>query len=129
MPVTYVIDTTKSIIRTRCVGNVKFAEVIGHFRELERDPECPARLDVLLDLSPMDVLPESDQLKAVAREIDRVSGRVTFGACAIVASRDAAFGVSRMFEIFAEDQFRTTNVFRSAKEAEAWLAEQQASAV
>jgi hypothetical protein len=129
MPVTYAIDAATGIIRTQCVGNVKFAEVIGHFRELERDPACPARLDVLLDLSRMDVLPESDQLKAVAKEMGRVSGRVQFGICAIVASRDAVFGVSRMFEVLAEDQFRTTNVFRSVKEAEDWLAEQQASAV
>jgi hypothetical protein len=128
MPVTYEIDKTKQIIRTRCAGNVTFEEVIGHFPELERDPDCPDRLDVLLDLSDLASLPQSDQLRAVSHEIDRVRGRVRFDACAIVASKDAVFGIARVFEVFAEEGFRVTRVFRTVDEAEAWLASQQSPA-
>ena len=39
MPVTYVIDAQQKLIRTKCIGNVTLPEVIGHFRELERDPD------------------------------------------------------------------------------------------
>ncbi len=39
MPVTYAIDAQERVIRTWCVGRVTLAEVVGHFRELERDPD------------------------------------------------------------------------------------------
>ena len=51
MPVIYQIDRANGIIRTRCVGPVTIDEVIDHFRQLERDADCPERLDVLLDIS------------------------------------------------------------------------------
>ena len=47
--------------------------------------------------------------------------RVQFEDCAIVAPRDALYGVLRVFEIFSEKVFREVLVFRSLPEAEAWL--------
>jgi hypothetical protein len=70
MPVTYQLDRESGFIHTRCTGDVTFEEVLGHFRELEADTSIPARLDVLLDLSEMQSLPESDQLKSVATEVN-----------------------------------------------------------
>jgi hypothetical protein len=129
MPVVYEIDRARSIIRTRCVGHVTFEEVIGHFHVLESDPLCPSRLDVLLDLSAMTSLPDPGQLRAVSSEMGKVQERVRFGACAVVAPRDVLFGLLRMFEVFAEGQFRTTRVFREVDEAETWLLGQLTPAV
>jgi len=122
MPVTYELDQESGFIHTRCTGDVTFEEVIGHFRELETDTSTPARLDVLLDLSEMQSLPGSDQLRAVAGEINRMQARVKWGACAVVAGRDALFGMVRMFLVFAEGHFADSRVFRERKEAERWLA-------
>jgi hypothetical protein len=127
MPVFYKIGGD-GIIRTRCVGDVTLDEVIDHFRVLERDPDCPDRLDVLLDLTEMGSVPRSDQLRAVSREIGRIQDRVRFGACAIVACTDVLFGMSRMFEVFAQERFRETCVFRAVDEAEAWLHSERSSA-
>lgn len=121
MPVVYEIDQARAIIRTRCVGDVSFEEVIGHFHMLESDPACPPRLDVLLDLSDMTSLPEPGQLREVSSQMGNMSERVRFGACVIVAPRTVLFGLLRMFEVFAEERFRTTHVFREIGEAEAWL--------
>jgi len=129
MSVTYHIDKVKGIIRTRCIGNVTFDEVVDHFRELERDPDCPNHLDVLLDLSETTSIPEANQLRAVSYQIGRIRERVKFNACAIVACKEVLFGMMRMFEIFAEEQFRMTCVFREVGEAEAWLTSQQSLAV
>ena len=128
MPVIYKIDTSKRTVRTKCVGLVTLQEVIDHFRTLEKDPDCPDLLDVFLDLSEVDSLPETRQVSIVINEMKRIRGQVRFGACAIVASRDALIGMMRMFEVMAEVCFRVTCTFRSANEAEAWLASQQSLA-
>jgi hypothetical protein len=125
MPVIYQLDASNGIIRTRCVGEVTLEEVLGHFRDLARDPDCPRRLDVLLDLSEQTSLPESQELRAVAYEMSRVRERVEFGTCAVVAYENALFGMLRMFQVFTEELCGETWVFRSLPEAEAWLAERR----
>ncbi len=124
MPVTYEIDHTTGIIRTKCFGRVVLEDVLDHFRTLQCDPECPERLDVLLDLSASESAASSGQLRTVAHAIAAIRDRVTFDACAIVAPTDLLFGIARMFEVFAQEHFRATHVFRSARDAEAWLGSQ-----
>ena len=124
MPVTYKIDKAAGIIRTKCTGPVTIEEVIEHFHVLERDPECPSRLDVLLDLSEETSVPTSGNLRDVTREIRRIRDTVEFGNCAIVACTDVVYGMLRMFQVFAEEYFRESYVFRTVREAEAWLVSQ-----
>ncbi len=119
MPVSYVIQ--KGLIRTRCFGHVTFPEVADHFQQLVADPECPSRLDVLLDLRDTTSIPSTEQLRAVGAEIERIRETVRFGACAIVAGSAALFGTARVFEVVAARGFRVTQVFRDATEAEQWL--------
>lgn len=126
MPVIYRIDASRGLIRTKCVGDVTFPEVADHFRALEKDPDCPEKLDVLLDLRETTSLPTDLQLKAVSEQIARIRRSVQFGACAIVASSDALFGTAKVFEVVAARVFRVTDVFRGPAAAEAWLAEQRA---
>ena len=127
MPVTYVIDASRKMIRTRCTSPLTFADVTGHFRTLRDDPACSGHLDVLLDVSEADALPESRQLGAVGAELDGIRKKVQFGVCAIVAGRDAMFGMMRVFEVATGQYFRETRVFRDLGTAEAWLASQQAA--
>jgi hypothetical protein len=121
MTVTYRIDQAKRRIHTRCVGAVTLDEVLQHFADLVRDPDCPGRLDVLLDLSETTSLPTSYQLTAVTTEVARVRPRVQFDGCAIIATQDALFGMARMFEVFAENYFGATRVFRTMDEGTSWL--------
>lgn len=121
MPVTYRIDPAKKLIRTTCVGNVSPKEVADHFRELERDPNRPDRLNVLLDLCEATSLPETQDLREVSQQVNELQRSLRFDACAIVACNDALFGMMRMFEVLAREYFGATHVFRSVAEAEAWL--------
>src|SRR5271166_4661259 len=105
MPVTYTIDTQERVIRTQCIGKATLAEVVDHFRALERDPDCVGSLDVLLDLSEMKSLPNVTQIQAVPYEVARIREKVRFGACGIVATTDPLFGMLRMFEVLAERFF------------------------
>jgi hypothetical protein len=128
MPVTYTIDSRAGLIRTRCFGNVTLPEVLDHFRELREDPTCPDRLDVLLDLTEESSLPDTRQLRTVADELARVRGKIRLEHCAVIAQKDVLFGMLRMFEVMTQDYFRDMRVFRTAVDAEIWLAGQRSSA-
>ena len=121
MTVAYALDRESGIVHTRCTGNVTFEEVLNHFSQLEADSSLPPRLDVLLDLTAMESLPEGDQLRSVAGELDRLQSKVTWGGFAIAANRDALYGMIRMFQVFAEDIFERSHVFRDLEEAKRWL--------
>jgi hypothetical protein len=121
MPVDYQIDASERLIRTRCTGAVSLAEVVAHFRALEADPLLPDQLDVLLDFSELTTFPDSDQVRSVALEVRHLLSKVSWNNCAIVAPRDLAFGIGRMFEMISEPYFHATMVFRRLPEAEQWL--------
>ena len=125
MPVKYTMDAKQKLIRTKCIGHVTLEEVLAHFRELERDSHSADRLDVFLDLSETSSLPGTVQIAAVADEIKRIQTKVRFNACAVLAQRDALFGMLRMLEVKAEPFFRAFRVFRVSSEAETWLASQR----
>ena len=127
MPVTYKIDTQERVIRTQGIGMVTLADVVDHFRDLVRDPDCAGSLDVMLDLSEPTSVPEARELEAIPFELSRIREKVRFGACAIVATKDALVGMLRTFAVMAERFFRAIQVFRSRAEAEAWLVLQRQS--
>jgi hypothetical protein len=125
MPVIYSISPADKVIRTACLSPLTFAEVIEHFRTLQQDPACSGSLDVLLDVSDADLLPESAQLGAIKTELSAIRDKVQFRMCAIVATRDAMFGMMRMFEVLVGPYFVAIRVFRGIPEAEAWLVSQK----
>jgi len=125
MPVTYTIDAEEKVIRTSCTNPLTLPDVLDHFRALREDPEFFGSLDVLLNVSEVDALPERTQLGAVITDLGTVVKKASFGACAIVASRDAMFGMMRVFEVFAGRYFRAICVFRELAEAEQWLLAQK----
>jgi hypothetical protein len=119
---TYRIDTANAMIRTENIGDVTMGEVSSFFQELARDPDCPDHVNVLFDLTKQTWVPRSDDLRMATCKVSNIRGRVQFEACALVACTDVLFGMSRMFQVFAEDVFREVEVFRSVADAEAWLA-------
>ena len=121
MPVTYRIDRELNRILTRCTGETVLKEVLGHFAELEADPDCPPHADVLLDLRDITNLPNVGQIRAAAERAGDTSRKVGFGACAIVVGTEAWFGMARVFEAFTDAHFERTSVFRSLEAAEVWL--------
>jgi hypothetical protein len=121
MPVTYVIDAATHLIRTVCARPLTFAEVLDHFRQLNEDSACTGHLDVLLDLTDADSVPETIQLGAVGAAVNALRKKVTFRACGIVAVTDVMFGMMRVFEVKAEGYFQAIRVFRKISDAEAWL--------
>ena len=128
MPITYQIDLPRGLIRTQARDSVTLDEVTGHLRALEVDPLFQRPMDVLLDLTACTSLPNRNQLAGVAHQLSRLGGRERFVRCAIVAARTAMYGMTRMFEVLAEEQFAATHTFQTRREAEVWLSEGKAAA-
>jgi hypothetical protein len=122
VPISYVLDPERRLIRTTCAGEVTLEEVWDHFEALVRQTGLPERLDVLLDLRSTTSLPTGEQVRAAAGSAALLSSRLAWGACAVIASSDALFGMSRVFEAYAGELFERIAVFRDLAEATAWLA-------
>ena len=120
MPISYRINRERGRVETTCSGQTTLKEVMAHFDELQKDPERPQQLDVLLDLTEQLSLPDSPQMRAAADRVGLVTDLV-FGACAVVATRESLYGMARMFEVFARGHFAAIQTFRDRKEAEEWL--------
>jgi hypothetical protein len=123
MPISYQIELARGLIRTHAVGPATLEEVAEHLRQLEVDPQFQKPLDVLLDLTACTSLPDRYQLEGIANQLKSLGGRDRFRRCAIVAHRAAMYGMSRMFEVLAEEQFVATHAFQTVPEAEVWLTE------
>jgi hypothetical protein len=121
MPITYQIDAERRLIRTVAAGDVTLEEVLGHLRDVEADPGLPADANGLADLRECTSLLTTEQVVSIEPALRRLGGKMRLGACALVASRDALYGMLRMFEMLSESQFAAIRVFRRLDEAEAWL--------
>jgi hypothetical protein len=120
MAITYRIDRERGRVHTTCAGNVTLPEVRAHFDALQRDPDRPRSLSVLLDFSGMTSLPAEPQLQAAAQHVGQVE-EIVFEACAIVADRDEVAAMARAFETLARGHFAALKIFRQRRQAEEWL--------
>jgi len=80
---------------------------------------------VLADLRETESLPATEDVRTAAFEFRRLDLGTRWGACAIVAPQDAAFGVARMFTMLADRAFAISSVFRDLDSATLWLAAQK----
>jgi len=66
-------------------------------------------------------LPDTNCFKTIAELNKKESLRNPEMLLALIAPRDFEFGMSRMFEVFAEESLFRTKVFRDRDTAEKWI--------
>jgi hypothetical protein len=122
MPISYVIDRPRGLVRTICTGEVRFPDVLSHFDQLQKDPDRPWRLDVLLDFSGLLTTPGVPEVRGVAYRIQHV---IDFGfeRCALVAEQGPEIETARVFREVCGTRFSRVEVFPDAPSAEQWLAQ------
>jgi hypothetical protein len=122
MPITYCFDPESGILRTRCLGEISLDDTLEHFDQVASDPRLPDGCKALLDLDQLVSVPATGQVRDVVHELGRrLKQTIRFGPWAIVAERDAVYGMSRMFQVFLEQVGIESRVFRSTDEALRWL--------
>jgi len=117
MPATLQLDVPRQLVHVTFSGDVTDDEVLGLQRALHQTPEAEPWWQALVDFS------AADRMHLTAGAIRELGARSRFTAesrIAIVAPRDALYGVARMVELMHPGPCGIM-VFRDRESAVAWL--------
>jgi len=119
VPVTYRMDN--NIAEMALVGETDPDDVIQTFHHLLNDPACAPRFGLLVDVRGSSTLATrtTEDIIRVASHLGPHSERVA--RCAVLATEDVHFGLSRLGAVYSEAAGVMTNVFRDRDAALAWL--------
>ena len=103
-------------------GKYEPQDIIREFLAAIADPACPDPAALLVDVTKSESLENRapQEIRQVAEYIGPYAKRIG-GRCAIVASRDLHFGLSRMGSVYSEGVGVETAVFRDIPAALEWL--------
>ena len=118
MPQSHQIDTARRIVVSRAWGGLSTVDFLAHFQAVGADPPFDPTFAQLVDLRDVTVftLDTGTIREKAARSLFQPGVRR-----AIVAPSDIAFGLARMFGMYAASASQTVSVFRTIDEAERWL--------
>jgi hypothetical protein len=119
MPLTFHVDKTNGVIRSRGSGTLTMADLLTYFAESRADPDYEPTMHRVMDLREVTQLPSSDDVRSMAT-FARTKAPVETARMAIIATSDLAFGVSMMFKGFVGYGERLV-VVRDESEAMDWL--------
>ena len=119
MPITFVVDYERRRVSTRAEGVLTMADLIehGNAQLLNRDPSYDELFDAtgaLVDLT-------QEEVKRLVSRTNETMRLHTVGATAIVATQPVVYGLGRMYATLCESVGARVGVFRTIREAEAWL--------
>jgi hypothetical protein len=120
MPLTFVVDKERGIVRSHGTGVLTTGDLLNYFAASRADPDYVPSMHRLMDLREVSGLPSSDDIRSLAT-FARTKAPVDTARMAIIAPSDLAFGVSMMFKAFVGYGERLI-VVRDEAEAIEWLA-------
>ena len=124
MPIEYAIDQDRRLVIARLRGTLTDEEVFGYQREVWSRAEV-AGFDELIDATDCDKfeVPSGDRILQLA-DLSASMDAAAPSKLAIVAPRDLAFGLGRMYESYrgvSDKSTKEVSVFRSMSDASKWL--------
>ena len=118
MPMSFTIDPARKVVFTTVFDELTEQDVKDYQERLLRDPKFNPEYSQLMDATTLKTV------RLTSLSTDRLLRTRPFkrtARCAVIASSDLAFGISRMIELHCEEQGIAFRGFRSRPEAEAWL--------
>lgn len=116
------IDSEQKLARVIARGKVNVLELKDIYSELIKHRDWQAGFDILCDYRSIEDFDVSsrdiDEIAEWQTSIDSMIGN---GKCAVVASRDSVFGMSRMWEMISAKRSQHICVFREMDDAMSWL--------
>lgn len=122
MPITFSIDTVRRRLSTCASGAMDGDTLIDYYRRLREHADFANDLDEVFDLSAVDELTldarDIARFSVLTEPFTRLDPPVRI---AIIAPHDAAFGLSRMYEMLQTGSSNELRVFRDRDAAERWI--------
>jgi hypothetical protein len=116
------IDKEQRLARVTAKGKVNVLELRDIYVELIRHRDWEPGFNILCDYREIEDFNVStkdiDEINEWQTSIDVLIGN---GKCAVVASKDSVFGMSRMWEMISAERSQSICVFRELEDAETWL--------
>ena len=116
------IYSEQKLARVIARGKVNVFELRDIYSELIKHRDWQAGFDILCDyrsIEDFDVSSQDiDEITDWQSSIDSLIGN---GKCAVVASKDSVFGMSRMWEMISSERSQDICVFREMDDAVSWL--------
>ena len=120
MPVIHTWDG--ALLRMNLVGTYEPEDILRQFEAALAEAPTQDKVALLVDTTKSEVLGTRTpaQIRVVAQALAPYAERIG-GRCAIVATEDIHFGLSRMGSVYSESVGVETEVFRTEEEALVWL--------
>ena len=118
MPIRHRIDLKLGIVLSTAEGILTDTDLQEHQKSLYSDPNWRPTFNELSDLR------TADFQATTASGIRKLASDVQAGEprkFALVVSTDLAFGISRMFQVLADESSADIRVYRDITEARRWL--------
>ena len=116
------IDKNRKMAHITASGKVNILELKDIFLETVEHEQWQAGFNMLCDyrnIENFDVSSKDiDEITVWQSSIDDLIGG---GKCAVVASKDSVYGMSRMWEMMSSERSQHISVFRKVDEALSWL--------
>jgi len=119
VPFRYWIDGRKRRIHIVASGSLRPKDYRDFFRDFSTEG-FDGPLDCLSDYREIELSATSDDMRAIANILGANASFFRRRNAVVVASQ-AAYGMARMFEAFAEPHGLELRIFEDVAEAEAWL--------
>lgn len=122
MPITLNVDPVARVVRVRGAGRLRRDELIESLHRMVEDPAFEPAMPQLFDLRDViDVDASSDEIRDIVERAADLAPRIGAEKLALVAGAPVIYGLSRMYEVYAEKLPVTVKTFYDYDEAVRWL--------
>ena len=121
MPVHYVIDVARGVVRVAMTGVVAPSDTLHFLERLAVDPALRKGMPQLVDFTRVEAPPTAADSESVAQAFTRLRDRFEGARCAVIVADPLVFGAIRQFAAMAARAMVEVRPFLDAREAERWL--------
>jgi hypothetical protein len=123
MPVHYTVDSELQVVFLIHLGDVDDDEALAATERLRLDPQVTPEHSYFVDLrDARSELRSTAVLRRLAEQSKQWRGNPSSNSrVAVLAPRDIAYGLARMFEVYTDAAETNFSVFRDLNEAADWL--------
>lgn len=115
------IDSARGVLYWKASGHFSLQELLGAVAEVMKHPDYRPGLKSLNDLREVTVSFTTAEVRTVAEFLKGQDGLIGQGKIAMVLSNDAAYGMTRAFQVYATNPSMQFEVFRDIPSACEWL--------